>query len=122
MLSRGAFEREKKKQAGMQFLHSRRGRTPQTSPQIRSSVLPLVTYFFIILRHCLLKMELRLRKLTPDKTPLCTIVWKELTGCHYTRCGWNSEMGTVFFSYQMRLMRCREILGPGKGRLSPWNF
>ena len=28
----------------------------------------------------------------------------------------------IFFSYQMRLMRCREILGPGKGRVSPWNF
>ena len=98
MLSRGAFGRGKKEAGGYaQFLHSRRGRTPQTSPQIRSSVLPLVTYFFIVLRHCLLKMELRLRKLTPDKTPLCTIVWKELTGCHYTRCGWNSEMGTVFF-------------------------
>lgn len=42
-------------------------------------------------------MKLRLRKLTPNKTPLCTTVWKELTGGHYTRCGWNSEMGTVFF-------------------------
>ena len=42
-------------------------------------------------------MELWLRKLTPYKSSLGTIVWKELTSGHYTWCGWNSEMGTVFF-------------------------
>lgn len=97
MLSRGAFQGEKK-QAGMHsFYIAEGGGPPKHPPQIRSSVLPLVTSFFIVLMHFLLKMELWLRKLTPYKTPLCTIVWKELTGGHYTRCGWNSEMGTVFF-------------------------